>query len=118
MSTPKHTPGPWTYWVWSEIVKGREGMPNAIGTPEDCPDGQIDIAEFTPDHFALDPGEQLANACLLAAAPELLEVAEWALDLYEDIVRSEYEGSSLYRGAQEEIRKRRDVVARAKGERS
>jgi hypothetical protein len=57
----KHTPGPWTYWpkvAYPLGVVTRDASAGHIATPSDC-------GECTE-----------ANACLIAAAPDMLEALE------------------------------------------
>ena len=58
MNTPKHTPGPWTHLGWGDI-HGHE----ANG-------GGVDIAAV---YLREEDEKWLANARLIAAAPDLLE---------------------------------------------
>ena len=93
----KHTPGPW--FIWQELALQREGygaeeisdelMMNAdhsiyAGTPEECTRGRLKgyrahVCDVDADSFDFDDDEDvcrataLANARLIAAAPELLE---------------------------------------------
>jgi len=63
---PKYTPGPWTLWVNS----GRWGLNASDGWPVlKCDSREGYLSE-----------ENKANACLIAAAPELLDAANNALN--------------------------------------
>lgn len=67
MSTTKHTPGPWTLRErgdWIEVIA--DGRPVAIGAVVDRSD---------PSTVSLG----FANANLIAAAPDLLEIAKTTL---------------------------------------
>lgn len=76
MTETKHTPGPWSVLKWSKRmsiegnihqVTNRENYPAAFVPAWDAPeDGQVDGTD-----------EAIANARLIAAAPELLEALEW-----------------------------------------
>ena len=76
----EHTSGPWTYWVWGGAApKEKHGIPSTFGVAEDDDrdDSGYEIGMFTEDE--IPPGEQLANARLIAAAPSLFAAAEAAL---------------------------------------
>lgn len=60
----KHTPGPWSYWSGYNHVDKLEAEVTADG-------GDIVIASY---NSLIEQGE--ANACLMAAAPELLKALE------------------------------------------
>lgn len=64
-----HTPGPWNYWAGIAYAQGV--------VTQDRTAGHVAIPVEMPDD-----GVMVANARLIAAAPELLEIAE-AID--EDI---------------------------------
>ena len=69
MST-KHTPGPW------------EAVGNLVRSPMVQPQGLskgVQIAECRDAYFLSHTEESRANARLIAAAPELLEVAQMIL---------------------------------------
>ncbi len=65
-----HTPGPWT-------VRHLTGFPLMIATQPDA-DGFGEPIADTSRHML--PAEALANARLIAAAPDLLEALKWALE--------------------------------------
>ena len=93
----KHTPGPW--FIWQELAMQREGCdPEEItdelfydsdhsiyaGTPKECTRGRLKghtahICDVDADNYDFDDDDEdvsrataLANARLIAAAPELL----------------------------------------------
>ena len=71
----KHTPGPW------------EAVGNLVRSPMVQPQGLskgVQIAECRDAYFLSHTEESKANARLIAAAPELLEVAQ--LILAEDLL--------------------------------
>lgn len=71
----KHTPGPWSISETGpkySINAGNGGASNKHIAMVSC------YQQFTNDH-----AENLANARIIAAAPELLEVCEEALGLFE-----------------------------------
>lgn len=61
-----HTPGP---WIWAKSHRGLYGAgpDNAV----------LDYAHY--EGMWLASPNEVANACLIAAAPELLEAAKYAL---------------------------------------
>ena len=66
----KHTPGPWTVNYETDI----NGMEN---DPENGCAGLVDVAHV---YMRTVPGRHEANARLIAAAPELLEALQEAVD--------------------------------------
>lgn len=75
----KHTPGPWYFFPWHPEWSERPRY--AIGQADGAPytSGHSDVA----DTNACDEiGTQLANARLIAAAPELLAVVRELLDMW------------------------------------
>jgi hypothetical protein len=102
----KHTPGPWTYY------KIRNGN-MMVGTV----DNSTDIAEVLIDNEEMDK----PDACLIAAAPELLEaleqltanvrgcwqMAEWAI--------REAVGNTNYHCVQDKLEQARAAIAKARG---
>ena len=101
MSNAQHTPGPWSVTEssdWSGMGGVSLGIDDAYGM-----DGGRDYHLATVVHG--DPDELKANACLISAAPELLEVAEGILvDDMLQYLPDEY------------IAKVRAAIAKAKGE--
>lgn len=79
MSEIKHTPGPWTYSRWDEhgytkfYVSQQEGAPY---TPEYSNVAGLISETVSGERVAI----QEANACLIAAAPELLEALMQVLE--------------------------------------
>lgn len=75
----KHTPGPWSaaagYGNHGRAVHSESGMNIAVVFHVDCDirglDGRITGQEIDPERFA--------NACLIAAAPELLDACNVAM---------------------------------------
>ena len=67
----KHTPGPW--YIWNEDLElnpdTSTGFPLICAAGETSDDESVDICEVNADY----PANYVANARLIAAAPELLE---------------------------------------------
>lgn len=111
----KHTPGPW------EVVNGLDvftglGARNAAGVEAaendgwhiaDCDMGPSSTREGEAD---IPHAEKLANARLIAAAPELLE----ALNIAE-LFMSGFEGDSMQVEIEGQLRKIRAAIAKATG---
>jgi hypothetical protein len=68
----KHTPGPWKIST-SRIKKQLQWAEVVV-------DGHC-VADIPVDFVAIDEAETMANAKLIAAAPELLEALELAVEL-------------------------------------
>ena len=94
-----HTPGPWK--------RGKADFADRIVTDSD--DQQQTIAEVW--YFGHSCATLDANACLLAAAPELLEALEEAAELLDDAASGEYKPDSFSSEAA------RAVIATARGKR-
>ena len=67
----KHTPGPWRVEDWQYPATGREHVPT-VQTDTDAIAEALPLWHDTEDREA----ERLANARLIAAAPELLEALQ------------------------------------------
>jgi hypothetical protein len=81
MSDTKHTPGPWA------ILDDKE--PSAPGIEAPSVEFSVVVIGY-PQHDAGDdagvhgrtPEEKMANACLIAAAPDMLQALEMLKDQY------------------------------------
>jgi hypothetical protein len=79
MSDTKHTPGPWA------ILDDKE--PSAPGIEAPSVEFSVVVIGY-PQHDAGDdagvhgrtPEEKMANACLIAAAPDMLQALDWIRD--------------------------------------
>lgn len=82
MSKPRHTPGPWI--VQESFNEDRKMHVLGIG-----PEGYSWIAKIqtVPEHGSL---ENMANARLIAAAPELLQAADYLLSLNREAGQTEW----------------------------
>jgi hypothetical protein len=76
VSAPKHTPGPWKLWVAQDARPHAVFLRHALGSIEIPHNGYID----TSDAIAK---EQICNARLIAAAPELFQELENALMIFK-----------------------------------
>ena len=65
---------------------------------------------------ASGPDEQEANARLIAAAPDLLEAAQLALQIAESWIHDQLDGTSSIDGALLHLDPVRAAIARARGE--
>lgn len=77
MSTPQHTPAPW--WCYQNPKAdsnecAKIGVTSAVNDVAHC------------DMFGFTEEQCLANARLIAAAPELLEALQHMLEAYDDEV--------------------------------
>ena len=96
MQTNKHTSGPWKSYLYGKDSQGR-----TIATVG-ANDGNHRICEISP--YNLEFADVAANAHLIAAAPELLQVAEDFI-LLADL--HDWEGAAIDNA--------RAVIAKAKG---
>lgn len=71
-----HTPGPWSYWSGYNPFDKLEAQVTAEG-------GDIVIASY---NSLIEQGE--ANACLIAAAPDLLAAAQKTVDAWAAFIDS------------------------------
>ena len=83
MSTVKHTPGPWARhpsypWIIKQDLRPIAEAEDGVTV---CNTTAHESSGFFPT-----PGEGRANACLIAAAPELLDALEELIDIVEDAI--------------------------------
>ena len=101
----KHTPGPW-------FVDHKS--PFLVRAGDDI-DGRhiahIGPANYTPIFDVDEP-----NAKLIAAAPDLLEAAQLALQIAESWIHDQLDGTSSIDGALLHLDPVRAAIARARGE--
>lgn len=111
MSEIKHTPGP---WYWDDRYPASEGrktwsLIGANGYGILSCDGEENSPQGLNDHV---------NACLIAAAPELLEAAEAALKALEAIADEMTVGDRYTNAGQhllDALTPCRDAIAKATG---
>ena len=102
-----HTPGPWFVSMkpdWDE--DGWMG----VGV-YDCDGGVYAVVDDEPETIARPFCE--ANAPLIVAAPEMLEVLEDLLDTLEEAARSEMDDDGMVSAALSDVR---DAIRKARGE--
>jgi len=90
MSEAKHTPGPWRI-VIDDDGNPLSGRPMVAAAPElDC--GIVHWDGFVQPYWRSARGDKEihANARLIAAAPDLLEALEWALDAWDTHMKTGY----------------------------
>ena len=103
----KHTPGPW------EIKDHGDPCYRYISAPEHIALAQVVWRVEEEDR---SPSCE-ANAHLIAAAPELLEVLRWYAELAEDLIRYPWTVESTLAELRNDGGKRaKEVIAKAKGE--
>lgn len=99
-----HTPGPWrANWIRPDHSRGHTFDPTCAILADTAEYGTVRVADI-PD--PLTPEEE-ANACLVAAAPDLLDACEVALDALRDLTDHYTSGT---------IQRLEAVIAQAKGE--
>lgn len=76
MSTAQHTPGPW--WITPSGVRDRGGYI--------CHTNPAQRYEGQDERFAQETAERAANKLLIAAAPELLNAVQLALNDCVDLI--------------------------------
>jgi hypothetical protein len=102
MSEQKFTPGPW-------VNHGRITQP---GIPHSAVAAEMLIARVYSKHFG-DSEQEIANANLIAAAPELLEALKAVL---KDEEWNAAMADEVTPGARDNIRKARAAIAKAEGQ--
>lgn len=104
----KHTPGPW-YVDTEYSIQIMKHMEHLVGTTKYTDYTVADISEggFTGE-------EELANARLIAAAPELLEALQELLAWDLDSLPGEV--SLGFSGIEKDIARAKAVIAKATGE--
>ena len=96
----KHTPGPWFYGDWINGTKGESNASEWVEIWNIDADGSQGLPFVACKHH-----DQIANARLIAAAPDLLQALIYAVDLIETV--SPFEGDTL--------RNARAAIAKATG---
>jgi len=105
-----HTPGPWSVFDGREVDGISPWVVTGSGDPSDS-DG-LYVAGL-----AVIDAETLANARLIAAAPDLLEALKTVRDYVSDIVEGHIEGSAkLQFVAREDIVTIDAAIAKALGQ--
>ena len=104
---PSHTPGPWTMeYTADEFDSHRSDLRIIDPRTVNHPQGPVTLAKINVCAFAPHMSEPLANAHLIAAAPELLETLKWALEQIADDLDPDH---------QEALQNAQAVVQRAEG---
>ena len=105
----KHTPGP---WETANALSGKMfvTIEHNIGM------ARRQVCEVMPD---IATGDYKANACLIAAAPELLEIVESLAILQHELASAISHGNKSFETCDASMCvKARAVIAKAKGEQS
>jgi hypothetical protein len=108
--TAKHTPGPWT------IARSSRGYPYQIDAPNGSrgPGGIRSVTRWAAISLPTS-AEGEANARLIVSAPDLLEAAKLALQVAEQVISSDYAGTSAFDGMMAELAPVRAAIAKAEG---
>lgn len=101
----KHTPGPWEAWDWGK--DGKVGVGKAYGNESDI----CSMSNDTSRTFS----EDIANARLISAAPDLLEALEELLSIGSVFI-SAIEANDPSVDFENWEAKARTAIARARGE--
>lgn len=85
MSAPTHTPGPWLVHYERDAFDSAQSILKVTqGNSYDHPQGPLSLASVNVAAFAPHTDEALANARLIAAAPQMLEALRAALEAMGD----------------------------------
>jgi len=112
MSEAKHTPGPWAY-VATDPSEGWNGfrITAEVVTPERAAWGDIGTVTGPQDNPS-----SLADARLIAAAPEMLEALQYLSELYDKLW---FDMSTVTTGEQQAMKRAWDIadaaIAKATG---
>lgn len=112
MSESKHTPGPWIQHA--TLVYAKDGNICEVGEPRKSRIVHHDKLEIG----SADWNEGMANARLIAAAPELLDACIAGLGAFVGVIQSEFQTTSDPRpeDAWPVVAQLRAAIAKAKGE--
>lgn len=113
-SETKHTPGPWVigagYGRYKTEITGPGRAVGGVWTRRDA-------GALSDERRIEDDPEGIANARLIAAAPELLEAAKSARDALAVAIKAAWEGSTDADVAEHVVIKKLDAaIARATGQ--
>jgi hypothetical protein len=112
MSENKHIPGPW--WVTDSLGDGGGHTVRAVD-PADGFRFQVCEVWGIDDDRELDE-RSLANTCLIAAAPKLLEAVERQCDNMAFILNHNPMTDSLYDKFIKELEQDRSIITKATGD--
>lgn len=106
----KHTPGPWSIWKNSSRKQTAEGLRHMLdvhqGTLDNYGRAIANVISGGPQAKAHDYDDVMANALLIAAAPELLEIVR---DM------AEYGGAMKYAEWRNLVQRADTAIAKATG---
>jgi hypothetical protein len=109
MSEPKHTPGPWRWANPGEELGGYNTELSTLFGPDEIVVCNFGDSETYYPTEGEEPRE--ADKMLIAAAPDLLDALEWAMDRIGYSKRTE--SNSTYC---DQVDKARAAIAKAKGD--
>jgi hypothetical protein len=114
---PTHTPTPWLVRFDEDRYDSKLSVLEVIDGSEaslNHPQGELVLARVNVSAFAPHMDEPLANARLIAAAPELLAALEAVTKAYVELVQSDYP-PSWSAEKDSEVIAARAAIAKAKG---
>jgi hypothetical protein len=112
-----HTPGPWLVRFDEDRFDSKLSVLEVIDGRDESlnhPQGELVLARVNVSAFAPHMDEPLANARLIAAAPELLAALEAVTKAYVELVQSDYP-PSWSAEKDSEVIAARAAIAKAKG---
>jgi hypothetical protein len=115
MENTKHTPAP-----WKVLVGGGEDLAHpGVDTEDESLSivilGFKDSDEDDGGVRGSNYNEALANAHLIAAAPDLLEALKAMVDKFDSEIHSEYDDTSMLKDRLSEANFARLIIAKAEG---
>lgn len=104
-----HTPGPWAAQINNPLAVLPGHTIKSARSP------YLPVGIVHAHNGTAGPAEGIANAKLMAAAPDLLKAAEKALQIAENWIHDQLDGTSSLKGALAQLKSVRQAITKAKG---